>query len=225
MQAARDCQIRRFVYASSCAVYGDDAGSPKIEDRLGRSLSPYATTKRIDELYADVFSRCYGLPTIGLRYFNVYGSRQDPNGTYAAVIPKWMAAFSQGEAITIYGDGKTSRDFCFVQDVVQANILAATAPISGEVGAAVLNIGTGTETSLNELFAAMRDIVVQEKADSGQGEPIYKDFRPGDVRYSCADISSSRRLLGYAPAYDLRKGLTDLVAWDAAQEKPGIART
>ena len=225
LQAAREGRVGRFVYASSCAVYGDDAGSPKIEDRLGRSLSPYATTKRIDELYADVFSRCYDRATVGLRYFNVYGSRQDPNGAYAAVIPKWLAALSQGEAITIYGDGKTSRDFCFVQDVVQANILAATAPISGDLGSAVLNIGTGTETSLNELFAAMRDIVVPEKGGSGQVEPIYKDFRPGDVRYSCADISSARRLLGYAPAYDLRQGLADLVAWDAAQEKPEIART
>ncbi len=218
LMAARNAGVRRFVYASSCAVYGDDPSSPKLEERVGHSISPYATSKRMNELYADVFSRSYRLATVGLRYFNIYGRRQDPNGAYAAVIPKWMAAMLQGEEITIYGDGQTSRDFCFVQDVVQANILAATAAKAGGTeGGLVCNIGTGVETSLNELFASLREILARDRPDLGKLKPTHGSFRAGDIRHSRADISRAREVLDFAPSFDLGKGLADAFEWYAGK--------
>ena len=224
LMAARSHGVKRVVYASSSAVYGDDPHSPKVEERLGNSISPYATSKRMNELYADVFSRCYGLSTVGLRYFNIFGPRQDPNGAYAAVIPCWISAMFRGDEVSINGDGKTSRDFCFVQDVVQANILAATADMGEERGTTVFNIGTGKETTLNDLFVTLRDIVQREKGGAGIHEAIHKDFRPGDVRHSCADISRARRGLGFVPDCGLREGLASLVAWSVARELAGTAR-
>jgi UDP-N-acetylglucosamine 4-epimerase len=215
LQAARDQGIRRFVYASSCAVYGDETGSAKVEERVGNAISPYAAGKRMDELYADVFTRCYQLPTVGLRYFNIYGPRQDPNGAYAAVIPKWMSALWKGEPITIYGDGQTSRDFCFVQDVVQANVLAATSElaVTENPGGLVCNVGTGAETSLNELSQTLSEIMAQKQPDVKKSTPVYGKFRAGDIRQSCADISRAREQLGFVPRYDLRKGLSETFAW------------
>ncbi len=220
LQAARDARVRRFVYASSCAVYGDDADSPKVEARLGRSISPYATSKHMNELYADVFEHCYGVSTVGLRYFNVYGRRQDPQGAYAAVIPKWIDALLRGDEIRIFGDGQTSRDFVFVQDVVQANLLAATASARPEAGALVCNVGTGAETSLNELFGAIRDIAGRSEPRLRAVEPVYREPRPGDIRHSRADISRARQWLGFAPAYDLSRGLAEAYEWYVAQRSP-----
>jgi UDP-N-acetylglucosamine/UDP-N-acetylgalactosamine 4-epimerase len=212
LQAARAARVSRVVYASSCAVYGDDAESPKLEERLGRSLSPYATSKHLNELYADVFARCYGLTSVGLRYFNVYGRRQDPNGAYAAVIPKWIDALLRGESVQIHGDGQTSRDFVQVQDVVQANLLAATADLQPET-AAVCNVGTGEETSLNELFAAIRDCVNQLDPDRLTPKPSYGEFRVGDIRYSRADLGRAQRVLGYVPQFNLNRGLREAFEW------------
>lgn len=217
LRAARDQGVRRFVYASSCAVYGDDPAPAKTEEIVGNAISPYAASKRMDELYADVFSRCYQLPTVGLRYFNIYGPRQDPNGAYAAVIPKWMSALMKGEQLTIYGDGKTNRDFCFVQDVVQANVLAATCEWTAKEndGGLVCNVGTGVETSLNELSQTLREIVAQNRPEVKKSMPSYGNFRAGDIRQSRADISRARERLGFIPQYDLRRGLAETLAWYA----------
>jgi len=224
--AAIGKRVKRVVYASSSAVYGDDAGSPKSEERIGNAISPYAASKRMNELYADVFARCYGLSSVGLRYFNVYGPRQDPKGAYAAVIPTWISSLLKGEPVTINGDGKTTRDFCFIDDVVQANILAATTPIPADGGTVVCNIGTGSETSLNELFSTLRDCLGEKKAlrtkEGFKAAPVYQDFRPGDIRHSCADISRARQLLGYEPAWDLKKGLAGIVGWYAASGIPEV---
>ena len=214
LRAAREQGVHRFVYASSCAVYGDDSEPAKREERVGNAISPYAASKRMDELYADVFTRCYQLPTVGLRYFNIYGNRQDPNGAYAAVIPKWMSAICKGEQITIYGDGKTSRDFCFVKDVVQANVLAATheSIVTGDGGGLVCNVGTGVETSLNELSHTLCEIVAEHRPEVKKSMPVYGEFRVGDIRQSRADISRARERLGFVPEYDLREGLVETFA-------------
>ncbi len=218
LQAARAAGVRRLVYASSCAVYGDDPESPKLEERLGPSISPYATSKHMNELYADVFARCYDIATVGLRYFNVYGRRQDPQGAYAAVIPRWIDAILQQQEVRIFGDGRNSRDFVYVQDVVQANILAASLPGSVR-GALVCNVGTGAETSLNELFAAIRDLAHHRDPGLGGAEPVYEPPRPGDIRHSRADIGRARTLLGYAPTHSLSAGLGEAFDWYAAQRR------
>lgn len=210
--AARDANVARFVYASSSSVYGDHPGLPKIEDQIGNPLSPYAVTKQVNEKYADVFSRVYGMGCIGLRYFNVFGPRQDPNGPYAAVIPKWFAGLINGEEIYINGDGETSRDFCFVENVVQANLLAGCTENREAVGI-VYNIAYGGRTTLNELFAFIRSLVAISGHKTAQTKPIYRDFRPGDIRHSLADISKARNLLGYAPEYSVGSGLEKAAEW------------
>lgn len=213
--AARDQKVRRFVYASSSAIYGDDPGLPKVEEHIGGPLSPYAVTKLVDELYAEVFGRCYGLQTVGLRYFNVFGPRQDPEGAYAAVIPKWIAALLLDAPIQINGDGETSRDFCYISNVVQANLLAATAPLSGQVFH-VFNISVGEQTTLNELYRLLRDKLATRSDlphELAGKQPEYRDFRPGDVRHSLADISKVRRILGYSPTHHLADGLDAALDW------------
>ena len=210
--AARDAGARRLVYASSSAVYGDAAALPQVEDKVVRPLSPYAATKAMNEIYAGVFARLHGLPSIGLRYFNIFGPRQDPEGGYAAVIPRWIAALLKREPVFINGDGETTRDFCFVADVVQANLLAGTVADARAVNQ-VYNIGLGKQTTLNELFQLLRDILRQKTPSLPDPKPVYRDFRPGDIRHSLADIAKARRLLGYAPAYGLRQGLESAMEW------------
>jgi UDP-N-acetylglucosamine 4-epimerase len=200
----------KVVFASSSSVYGDEPNLPKVEDRIGRPLSPYAVSKQIGELYANTLWRTHGLPTVGLRYFNVVGPRQDPEGPYAAVIPRWIAAMRAGECPTIYGDGETSRDFCPVANVVQANLLAA---ISGDVtNGNVYNIALGGRTTLNELFVALRDALEVQGIDCADMEPVYEDFRPGDIRHSLADTSKAARDFGYAPDVDLAEGLALVIS-------------
>ncbi len=209
LQAARSAGVKRFVYAASSSTYGDHPALPKVEANIGNPLSPYAVTKYVNELYADVFSRCYGFHAVGLRYFNVFGPRQDPNGAYAAVIPKWTAAMIKGEAVLINGDGETSRDFCFVANAVQANILAATTPLEQ---AEVFNVAVGDRTTLNDLFNAIRTTL----ADNGshyEAAPVYQDFRAGDVRHSQADVSKAAQMLGFAPSHTLWQGLAVAMPW------------
>ena len=210
--AARDANVKRFVYAASSSTYGDHPGLPKVEDQIGRPLSPYAVTKYLNELYADVFDRAYGTPTIGLRYFNVFGPRQDPEGAYAAVIPRWAAAMLAGRPITIYGDGETTRDFCYIANVVQANLLAATTSDAAAIGQ-VYNVAAGGRMSLNELYAILRDLTLRRHPDARIPPPIYADFRAGDVRHSQADVSKAQRLLGYTPTFDARAGLAESLPW------------
>jgi len=206
--AARDASVGRFVYASSSSVYGDHPDLPKVEAQTGRPLSPYATTKVVDELYAEVFARTYGTPVIGLRYFNVFGPRQDPDGPYAAVIPRWIGELLAGTRPTIHGDGATTRDFCFVDNAVQANLLAATT-VEPQALNQAYNVAVGERTSLNELFRRLRDGLAARTGKAGMAalEPVYDDFRPGDVAHSLADIGKAERLLGYRPAFTLPEGL------------------
>ena len=211
LTAARDARVRRFVYAASSSTYGDHPDLPKIEERIGNPLSPYAVTKLVNELYAAVFARSYGFRSIGLRYFNIFGQRQDPDGAYAAVIPRWFAALLKGEPVSINGDGETSRDFCFIDNCVQANLLAATAP--DEAADQVYNVAFGERTSLNELFALIRERVADRVPAARDAEPVYRDFRAGDVRHSLADISKAGRLFGYAPEYSVRSGLDKAADW------------
>jgi UDP-N-acetylglucosamine 4-epimerase len=210
--AARDQRVRRVVYASSSAVYGDDDAPCKVEARIGNLLSPYAVSKYMNELYALNFHRCYGLQSIGLRYFNIFGARQDPEGAYAAVIPKWVESMIGGEEVFINGDGETTRDFCHVANVVQANILAATAK-SPEAANQIYNVALGQQTTLNELFACLREKLVARFPRLKGAQPKYRDFRPGDVRNSQADISRIVGMLGYAPEVDLRAGLEAAMDW------------
>lgn len=210
--AAQDAEVSRFVYAASSSTYGDHPDLPKVEERIGNPLSPYAVTKLVNELYASVFARTYGFRVIGLRYFNIFGKRQDPDGAYAAVIPKWFAGLLQGEPVFINGDGETSRDFCFVENCVQANILAATAENS-EAADQVYNVAFGERTSLNQLYQLIKERVAAQKAAAASAEPVYRDFRAGDVRHSLADISKGRDLLGYAPQFSVRQGLDRAAAW------------
>ena len=214
--AARDAKVARFVYAASSSTYGDHPGLPKVEDVIGRPLSPYAVTKYVNELYADVFARCYGLETIGLRYFNVFGSRQDPNGAYASVIPKWTAAMINGEPVYINGDGETSRDFCYVANAAQANLLAATTD-NREAVNQVYNIAIGERTSLNDLYAEIRRLLAP---DHEEARPKYGPFRAGDVRHSLADISKARRLLGYEPTHRVGEGLKVAAKWYECANTP-----
>jgi UDP-N-acetylglucosamine 4-epimerase len=212
--AARDAGVKRFVYAASSSTYGDHPALPKVEDVIGKPLSPYAITKYVNELYAEVFSRTYGFHSVGLRYFNVFGPRQDPDGAYAAVIPKWTAAMIAGKDVVINGDGETSRDFCFVANAVQANLRAALSDIAQSE---VFNVALGDRTTLNELFSA----IAQSLADNGvvySKSPCYGEFRAGDVRHSQADISKARAVLGYAPEYRIRDGLKLAMPWYIAQQ-------
>ncbi len=216
--AARDQRVKRFVYASSSAVYGDDQELPKMENKIGRPLSPYAATKLINEVYADAFAASYQTESIGLRYFNVFGPRQDPNGAYAAVIPKWIDSLLAGQPVVINGDGQTSRDFCFAANVVQANLLAATTPNPAAVNHAY-NIGVGKRTTLNELFLALDSKLRQRDPSLPKLQPVYKEFRSGDVLHSLADISKARRLLGFEPEYLLDGGLDLALDWYRANSK------
>ncbi|WCE07564.1 NAD-dependent epimerase/dehydratase family protein [Pseudomonas sp. JBR1] len=209
--AAKDAQVERLVYAASSSTYGDHPGLPKVEDTIGKPLSPYAVTKYVNELYADVFARTYGFNTIGLRYFNVFGPRQDPNGSYAAVIPKWTAAFLKGESVFINGDGDTSRDFCFIENVIQANILAATTTLESAVNQ-VYNVAVGERTTLNEL-AIHIERALSSIGVSKEAKVIHREFRKGDVRHSLADISKAESLLGYEPIYRVKDGLNIAVDW------------
>ncbi|WP_322999441.1 SDR family oxidoreductase [Castellaniella sp.] len=208
--AARDAQVQSFVYAASSSTYGDHPGLPKVEDRIGKPLSPYAVTKFVNELYADVFARAYGFQTVGLRYFNVFGRRQDPDGAYAAVIPKWVSSMIRDQEVVINGDGETSRDFCYIDNVVQANLLASVA--QGEGANQVYNVAFNARTSLNQLFAYLRDILGRNGVAYAR-EPRYGDFRAGDVRHSQADVSKARTLLGYEPQYDILGGLEIAMPW------------
>lgn len=204
--ASRDAGIKRFVYAASSSTYGDHPGLPKIEDRIGKPLSPYAVTKYVNELYADVFGRCYGLQNMGLRYFNVFGPRQDPDGAYAAVIPKWFGSLLRDEAIYINGDGETSRDFCFIDNVVQMNILAATTE-NPEAINQVYNVAVGDRTTLNELYGLIREQVAGKFPQKAAVEAIYRDFRAGDVRHSQANVDKAKTLLAYEPTHTIREGM------------------
>jgi len=208
--AARDAKVQRFVYASSSAVYGDAPELPKIEEKTGRVLSPYAASKAMNEVYAGVFATAYGFPAVGLRYFNVFGPRQDPNGAYAAVIPKWISALLHRETVFINGDGETSRDFCYIENVVQANLLAATATHPEAVNR-VYNIALGERTTLNQLYALLQAALGQS-GEAAQ-KPVYRDFRAGDVRHSLADIGKARRFLGYEPSHRIAPGLDLAMAW------------
>ncbi len=212
LEAARSAGVKRFVYASSSAVYGDDPGLPKVEDKIGQPLSPYAGTKLINEVYAQTYAKAYGCESIGLRYFNVFGPRQDPDGAYAAVIPKWIAALLRRERVQINGDGETSRDFCFVANIVQANLLAATTANPDAVNQAY-NIAVGERTTLNELFQLLQNGLRRRDPSLLEQVPLYQDFRAGDVRHSLADISKAQRRLGYAPEQRVRDGLDLALEW------------
>lgn len=215
LAAARAAKVGRFVYAASSATYGDHPALPKVESQIGAPLSPYALSKYINELYAQIYARCYGYDTVGLRYFNVFGPRQDPLGAYAAVIPRWIAAMLAEQSVHIYGDGATSRDFCFVDNAVQANILAALCSDPAAVNQ-VYNVAVNARTSLTELHAAMQAMLRLNCPQLLPQAPLYGDFRDGDVRHSQADIAKATRLLGYAPTHDLRQGLRKTIAWYAA---------
>ncbi len=210
--AARDARVKRFVYAASSSTYGDHPDLPKQEPIIGNPLSPYAVTKLVNELYADVFAKTYDFNTIGLRYFNIFGQRQDPNGAYAAVIPKWFAALLTGEDTFINGDGETSRDFCFIDNCVQANLLAATVQ-SAEATNQVYNVAFGERNTLNRLHELIKKRVDDSGCKQGNSQLSYRDFRAGDVRHSLADISKAKNLLGYAPLYSIEKGLDKASQW------------
>ncbi|KKO47878.1 Vi polysaccharide biosynthesis protein VipB/TviC [Arsukibacterium sp. MJ3] len=211
--AARDAGVKRFVYAASSSTYGDHPALPKVEANIGKPLSPYAITKYVNELYADVFSRSYGFHCVGLRYFNVFGPRQDPNGAYAAVIPKWTAAMIAGEQVVINGDGETSRDFCFVDNAVQANLRAALSDIEQSE---VFNVAVGDRTTLNQLFSAIQSALATNGIAYPHA-PQYADFRAGDVRHSQADVSKARLMLGYLPSHTINEGIAVAMPWYIAQ--------
>ena len=210
--AARDANVKRFVYAASSSTYGDHPDLPKQEDKIGNPLSPYAVTKYVNELYAQVFARTYGFKTIGLRYFNIFGYRQDPNGAYAAVIPKWVSDMLHGETVFINGDGETSRDFCFIDNTVQMNILAATAD-HPDAANQVYNVALNDQTSLTELFNSIRKELIARKPELVIPDPQYRDFRAGDVRHSRADITKAQTLLGYEPKYKIDEGMALSMDW------------
>jgi len=213
--AARDAGTRRFVYAASSSTYGDHPKLPKVEEEIGRPLSPYAVTKYVNELYADVFARVYGVESVGLRYFNVFGPRQDPNGAYAAVIPNWIAALIKNGEVAINGDGETSRDFCFIENVVQANLLAALTDDPAAINQ-IYNVAVGGRTTLNELYQSMRAVLSDRFPHLQSHKPQYRDFRVGDIRHSQADISKAKRLLGFDPTHPLDAGLQQAMNWYVA---------
>ncbi len=211
LTAARDAEVKSFTYAASSSTYGDHPALPKVEENIGKPLSPYAVTKYVNELYAEVFARTYGFKTIGLRYFNVFGKRQDPNGAYAAVIPKWTAAMIAGDDVFINGDGETSRDFCFIENTVQANILAATTQ-NDEAKNQVYNVAVGDRTTLNDLFNSIKD-ALNENCVTYTKEPVYRDFRAGDVRHSQASVKKIANLLGYEAKYNIDEGIDLAMNW------------
>ncbi|WP_063454441.1 NAD-dependent epimerase/dehydratase family protein [Acinetobacter johnsonii] len=211
LTAARDAEVKSFTYAASSSTYGDHPALPKVEENIGKPLSPYAVTKYVNELYAEVFARTYGFKTIGLRYFNVFGKRQDPNGAYAAVIPKWTAAMIAGDDVFINGDGETSRDFCFIENTVQANILAATTE-NDEAKNQVYNVAVGDRTTLNDLFNAIK-AALNENGVTYTKEPIYRDFRAGDVRHSQASIEKIKKSVGYKPTHKINYGIQLAIMW------------
>ena len=210
LTAARDAKVSSFTYAASSSTYGDHPALPKVEEHIGNPLSPYAVTKYVNELYAEVFARTYGFKTVGLRYFNVFGKRQDPNGAYAAVIPKWTAAMIAGDDVFINGDGETSRDFCFIENTVQANILAATA--NDEAKNHVYNVAVGDRTTLNDLFNAIK-VALNENGVEYIKQPVYRDFRAGDVRHSQADITKIKTHLEYSPQFKISEGVQLAMKW------------
>lgn len=210
LQASKEEKVRSFTYAASSSTYGDHSALPKVEENIGKPLSPYAVTKYVNELYAEVYARSYGFKTIGLRYFNVFGKHQDPNGAYAAVIPKWTNAMIRGEDVFINGDGETSRDFCFIENTIQMNILAATAP--DEAKDKVYNVAVGDRTTLNDLFALIKASLISNGVIVST-EPIYQDFRAGDVRHSQADISKAKHNLGFNPEFTITQGIEQAMPW------------
>ena len=210
--AARDAKVTRFVYAASSSTYGDHPDLPKVEDKIGKPLSPYAVTKLVNELYANVFSRTYGFRTVGLRYFNIFGRRQDPDGAYAAVIPKWIAAMIKNESVYINGDGETSRDFCYIDNAVQANLLAATVT-KEEATNEVYNVAVGDRTSLKQLYFYLRDNLANQFMHLKDASPEFRDFRAGDVRHSLADIGKAAALIGYNPTHRIDEGLKEAMDW------------
>ena len=210
--AARDAKVKRFVYAASSSTYGDHPDLPKVEDKIGNPLSPYAVTKVVNELYAQVFARTYDFHTIGLRYFNIFGQRQDPNGAYAAVIPKWVSSMIQNEEIFINGDGSTSRDFCYIDNTVQMNLLAATTDNSDATNQ-IYNVAVGDRTTLNDLCEHLRSNLAKQFPHLNDFKPTYRDFRAGDVLHSLADISKAKQLLGYEPSHRIGEGLEEALGW------------
>lgn len=210
LTAARDAEVKSFTYAASSSTYGDHPALPKVEENIGNPLSPYAVTKYVNELYASVFARTYGFKTIGLRYFNVFGKRQDPNGAYAAVIPKWTAAMIAGDDVFINGDGETSRDFCFIDNTVQANILAATAP--DDAKDQVYNVAVGDRTTLNELFNEIKS-ALNENGIVYLKDPVYREFRAGDVRHSQASIDKIEKYLQFKPDFNIKQGIKIAMPW------------
>ena len=221
--AAKNAGVDRFVYASSSAVYGDAVEQPQTEHRIGRPLSPYAANKAINETYANAFQMTYGLETIGLRYYNIFGPRQDPDGAYAAVIPRWISNLLSDEPCSIFGDGETTRDFCYVANVVQANILAATTD-NPEATAQAYNIGCSSSITLNQLFT----LITEQLSAAGDGgslvRPSYQPFRPGDIRHSSGSIDKARRLLGYTPTYEVRDGLAEALPWYLSRRGESFAQ-
>lgn len=210
--AARDANVKQFVYAASSSTYGNHPDLPKKEDIIGRPLSPYAVTKYVNELYADVFTKAYSFNTTGLRYFNIFGKRQDPNGSYAAVIPKWINAMLNDDEVFINGDGETSRDFCYIKNAVQANILAATVTNKKPMNQ-IYNIALNERTSLNKLYSIIESLLIKKGLRDSKQLPIYRDFREGDVRHSQADISKAKKLLGYKPKYKIQNGIEEAMEW------------
>jgi UDP-N-acetylglucosamine 4-epimerase len=210
--ASRDAKVKRFVYAASSSTYGDHPGLPKVEDEIGNPLSPYAVTKVVNELYAQVFAKTYNFKTIGLRYFNIFGKRQDPNGAYAAVIPKWAADILNNEDVFINGDGKTSRDFCYIENTMQMNLLAAMTNNDKAVDQ-VYNVAVNDRTSLNDLYVMIEDRLIQRRQGLEKKSPIYRDFRAGDVRHSQANIDKAQDLLSYQPTHKIFEGMDEVMDW------------
>ena len=210
--ASKDAEVKRFVYAASSSTYGDHPDLPKVEDKIGNPLSPYAVTKAVNELYASVFAKTYGFKAIGLRYFNIFGKRQDPNGAYAAVIPKWVAAILNKDDVFINGDGETSRDFCYIENTVQMNLLAATTDNDGATDQ-VYNVALNDRTSLNKLYQMIEERLIQRTEGLEKKEPVYRDFRAGDVRHSQANIDKAQALLNYQPKYMISEGMDEAMDW------------
>ena len=217
--ASKDAGVKRFVYAASSSTYGDEPTLPKVEDRIGRPLSPYAVTKLVNELYADVFARAYGFESIGLRYFNVFGTRQDPEGAYAAVIPRWVRSLLLGQTVMVNGDGETSRDFCYVANAVQANLLAATTTDPAAVNQ-VYNVAANAQTSLTLLYKMLQGLLIEHDPQVAHRSAQHGPFRAGDVRHSLADISKAERLLGYRPTHSVASGLQEAVPWYVGRFAP-----
>ena len=210
--AAKDANVKRFVYAASSSTYGDHPDLPKVEDKIGNPLSPYAVTKVVNELYANVFAKTYNFKTIGLRYFNIFGKRQDPNGAYAAVIPKWVSSILKKEDVFINGDGETSRDFCYIENTVQMNLLAAMVE-NDDATDQVYNVALNDRTSLNKLYQMIEERLIDRTEGLNKKEPVYRDFRAGDVRHSQADINKAKRLLSYQPSHKIAEGLDEAMGW------------